>query len=52
MSSREDPTEKLIVLAEDGTSGGTRSKRCVFSAEGIAPCILASGWKDQVKVAL
>jgi hypothetical protein len=45
-------TAEIIPLAIFQDAGWNISKIYVVSPEGIAPCILASGWKDQIKVAL
>lgn len=40
----------MIKVAEVKTLGGTMQKRCVFSSEGISPCLLSSCYKDPIKV--
>lgn len=40
----------MIKVAEVKTLGGTMQKRCVFSGDGISPCLLSSCYKDPIKV--
>lgn len=41
---------EAIILGRIGEGGFCYSKVNIYSASGVCPPILSSGWKDQIKV--